>query len=284
MNDSNCVQNRNVYFYRPTKMTGMDGGEYYIGFAKRCTCGKPQKGSMCICKPKSVKSNGIETGDIFFDKKSYSDESIQGAPPFGYLAQLFAQYPMILGYETDDTGRNSDKKRLIWKIPRIRVKAYQLPTIDMKKDSSSDSAPSPVPVPNPVISVPPSTMRKNISRAITSLEAPSIISQNRIDSTKMSVFAPVFKPKNNVLQPCASVSANSQSQAQSQREDQVFSWGSGLVIPKKWSFLTIKEWMALRDVPEESKLHVWKSTKWDYTIPCLAGLNPPLYEMLMLNE
>ena len=57
-------------YYRVVALTEIDNANgYYRGFATMCHCKKQP--SPCICNPKLIRTNGLESGDIFFDCRSY---------------------------------------------------------------------------------------------------------------------------------------------------------------------------------------------------------------------
>jgi len=133
--DDNRDDNRKTFnYFRVTRTTGMDRGLYFIGFAKLCKCKKPPL--PCECIPDARNSNGIESGDIFFDRKSYIGKD---APTFHQLKELFNTSPIIMGYPEEDTGRkNSGKMILRWKMPITDIQAQQIPVIDQKVDNITD--------------------------------------------------------------------------------------------------------------------------------------------------
>lgn len=240
------------FFYRITKMTGMDSGEYYIGFAKKCRCGQPPRGLTCICKPSSVKNNGIESGDIFFNKKSYYQEL--GQPSFNDVSKWISEYPIIVGYETHDTGKNSDKKRLIWKRPTKYVKASQSPTIDVKSQDGSQSTTQPF-----------------ISSSTTSGidSSRSRVTPIKILKNQMNALAPIFKPKEETTN--------------------VFSYESGLIIPKIWSNITCEEWN--RCASKEFKSRSWIHSNSNHIclsheniVPSMPPIHPALLDLLIINN
>lgn len=103
--------------------------QYYIGFAVKCTCGRPPK--PCICKPQ-LNSNGTETGDICFNRRTYLDGGARRpAPTFDILVKRAIENhtPMIKGREVQDKGRYSHKKILRWKLPENGGTAKRQPTV-----------------------------------------------------------------------------------------------------------------------------------------------------------
>lgn len=250
--------NRFKYF-RTTKLTGMDNGQYFIGFAKECVCGKPP--SPCICKPKSV-TNGVESGDIFFDRKSYCCSDTEEWPTFEFISELFKRYPIILGYKEDDAGRkNSGKKILKWKIPKISIRSRRLPAIDIKKDTRSRRT------------SPQTQVLVRVRNPVHSLKK---IKPKNLD--RMKVHAAAFVPTdpsnaNAILKSFG----NRWSNANNANNETLFSSASGTIVSETWRNSN-NMWIDSDVLAKESRLHKWIG--WDTRVPILAGIHPPLLDTI----
>lgn len=271
MNDQHRVVK--FKYFRPTRVTGMDGGQYFIGFAKQCKCTKMPLQCECKPPPSSINSNGIESGDIFFDRKSF----IGGPEPptFQQLKHVFKSTPIIMGYSEEDTGKkNSGKMILKWKIPSIGIPALQIPVMDLKKETQFKFSP-------------------NLSQSQPQLHSES--PNTGPMTSKMLVSAPIFIPK--VFEP----KGNSQKLRCSTQLHQlhcvnsgdnirsnnlVFSEANGTfthsmwVDPKQNFVENMRRVSALDELPKDSKLWEWMKFEWDTSIPCLTGLSPPLFSLI----
>lgn len=143
-------------FYRIVCIQVPDGENYFEGYAKKCTCGGVGGGgsgeggegeNVCVCEPE-LDDSGNETGDIFFNTRSFIGEFSE------YLdSERLINFPIIEGFEEDDRGKHKGKKILRWKMVDKDVSVLKKPNVSVKR-IASPSLPLPLqPLPSTLTTI-----------------------------------------------------------------------------------------------------------------------------------
>lgn len=272
----------NREYFRITNLVSRDDGKYYIGFVKRCTCRNPP--APCICQPRSASQDKVESGDIFFHKRSYDTHNNICIPDecstFGKMSKLITHFPIIYGYVAKEhRGKNRGKPILVWMLPPVQIECKKLPHIISRGPSLRSSK---------------STLSKKVKKrnhdkisatsSASTSSSESTFSILRTTHTYMKPDAKVFVPRN-----CDG-------------KKRAFSPASGMMVSSIWaSDQTVQKLFGLSSpppllsssrrceeiskLPIDSLLHTWikSDLKWDNNVTCLPGITPTYLEFAKIK-